>query len=279
MYINTRICTITFALVSFTSYIPALSQPTATTSNILSKLRVDSFQQPQLPDNGTPTGRRKGAAGRGNCALEPPLTALVPVMEKTLPENQKETTYVWGKTITEHPTFWFYVPYSDASLRSAEFVLQDGEDNIVYQTPLTLPTTPGIVGFRLPSTVTPLKIGKMYRWFFKLNIDCAPQQSSIVKDYVEGWVQRVEDPSLTSKPKAATPQQRIALYAQNGIWYEVLTTLIELRILDADNATLNGYWTSMLKSVGLSNVASMPIVNCCIAKQSRPLQGIGIVNK
>lgn len=251
---------IALALVSLTSYsIPAVAQPNVAI-NHLNLLQVH-FQQPRLPDNGAPTGRRKGAAGRGDkCAFSPPLTALVPQFESE--QGGRKATYVWGKTTAEYPTFWFYVP-AQTSLISAQFVLQDGEDD-VYRTPVTLPKTPGIVSIRLPSTVMPLKVGKMYQWFLKLNISCASPELFNVKDSVEGWVKRVTlNSNLVNQLKTATPQQRIALYAANGIWYEALTSLAELRSVDTSNALIQNNWTDLLQSVGLNDVASEPIVQCC----------------
>lgn len=271
---NTSLIALT--LVSLTSYtIPATAQ-SSVASNNLNNLGVH-FQPPQLPDNGTPTGRRKGAAGRGNCATESRLTALVPTFEKTLPENGGKVTYVWGKTIAEYPTFWFYVPYLSTSLRSVEFVLQDGEDDI-YRSPVTLPKTPGIVSFRLPSTAKPLEVGKMYRWFFKVNVSCAPKQLSNAnyQDYVEGWVQRVElNSRMTHQLETATPQQQIAIYAANGIWHEALNAIADL---DGAETTVKNYWTELLQSAGLSDIASKPIVQCCNLENTYSLQGIGSEN-
>ncbi len=257
---HTYTSAIALALVSLTSYsTPAIAQSNVAINYL--NLQVD-FQQPRLPDNGAPTGRRKGAAGRGNnCAFAPPLTALVPQSESA--QDGGKITYVWGKTIAERPTFWFYVPDFQTSLISAEFVLQDGEDD-VYRTPVILPKVPGIASIRLPSTVMPLKVGKMYQWFLKVNINCASPELSSVKDYVEGWVVRVTpNRNLVNQLKTATPQQQIALYAANGIWYEALTSLAELRSVDTSNALLQNNWTDLLHSVGLSDVASEPIVQCC----------------
>ncbi len=272
----TNTSAITMALISLTSYpMPVLaSHPLV--SNNLSNLGVH-FQQPQLPDNGTPTGRRKGAAGRGNCVTESRLTALVPAFEKTLAENRGKATYVWGKTIAEYPTFWFYVPYLSTSLRSVEFVLQDGEDD-VYRSPVTLPETPGIVSFRLPHTTTPLEVGKMYRWFFKVNLNCAPQQlaNANYQDYVEGWVQRVEVNSrVTHQLETATPQQQIAIYAANGIWHEALSAIAAL---GGTETTIKAYWTDLLQSAGLSDIASKPIVQCCNLENTYSLQRVRSVN-
>ena len=269
MYKVTNTSVITMALVSLSSYpMLVLASPTLVSSNP-NNLGVHFVQQPELPDNGTPTGRREGAAGRGNCATESRLTALVPAFEKTLADDGKKATYVWGKTSAEYPTFWFYVPYSSASLRSVEFVLQDGEDD-VYRSPVTLPNTPGIVSFRLPSTEKPLEVGKMYHWFFKVNVNCAAKQLSNAKeyqDYVEGWVQRVElNSRVTHQLETATPQQRIAIYAANGIWHEALSAIADLRLLEPQAATLKDDWTEMLQFAGLSDIASKPLVKCCTIK-------------
>lgn len=284
---------VTLALVSSTSYITQVhAQPTklvspADTTQVdlaqfklpdkASKSRIKRsgpvrFVLPKLPDTGIPTGRQRGAAARGNCpAVDLPLTALVPAVEQKLGQEQGKAltmTNVWGLTVAEYPTFWFYVPYSQASAGSGEFVLQDEEDNDVYRTPVTLPGTPGTVSLPLPSTSAPLEIGKRYHWYFK--IYCNPQRISnpVNPIFVEGWVQRVTpNPSLTSQLMVATPKQQIALYATNGIWYEALTSLAELRLVEPNDATLKADWADLLRSISLGNVASQPIVQCCTPKK------------
>ena len=41
-----------------------------------------------------------------------------------------QQSHVWGLTTSERPMFWFYVPYTNMS---AEFVLQDSEENEIYK--------------------------------------------------------------------------------------------------------------------------------------------------
>lgn len=255
---------ITLSLFSCTSYaIPVLTQP-AISASAFANNRQLRFTPPPLPSSGTPVGRRRGAAGRGNCTLKLPLTALVPTFEQTLGEGK--ITYVWARTLAERPAFWFYVPDSRPSLNSVEFVLQDEQDNDVYRTRVNLPEKPGVVSVRLPATATPLKINQRYHWFLKTEGEdnCAPQQGNLVKDSVEGWVQRVTpNPTLIDQLKVATPQQRIELYAKNGFWYEAITSLAELRLLKPEDAILKADWDQLLQSVGLSYIASQPLVRCC----------------
>ncbi|MFB2978224.1 DUF928 domain-containing protein [Microseira sp. BLCC-F43] len=53
-----------------------------------------------------------------------------------------------------------------------------------------------------------------------------------------------------------TPQQKIALYASNGIWYEALTAAAELRRTNSNDPN----WANLLQEVGLSKIASEAIV-------------------
>lgn len=233
----------------------------------VSEILVMHFVPPPPPDRGAPSGRPRGGASRGNCpSVSQPLTALVPATQKTLGKEQVRnsslTTYesVWGLTVIEHPTFWFYVPYPLTLKLPIEFVLQDERGNYVYKISFTATETqPGIVRFQLPSTVAPLEVGKMYHWYFLIDCDRDAPVS------VDGWIQRVPmSPTFMSKLQKATPLQQVALYADNSIWYDALTTLAELRIANpSDDATLSNQWVSLLKSVGLDAIAHEPINQCC----------------
>jgi hypothetical protein len=261
---------ITLALISLTSYtMPVEAKPAAIAVNS-DRLEL-RLVEPPLPPSGTPVGRRRGAAGRsGNCTIHSPLTALVPAIEK--PVGEGKATYVWGITSAEYPTFWFYVPDSGPSLRSVEFVLQDDQHNDIYRTFVKLPQKQGIVSLSLPSTSTPLKMNQNYHWFLKteMAVSCQQQEPVIVKDAVEGWVQRVQpDKNLTSQLKAATQRQQMALYAQNGFWYDALTTLAQLRLQKPEDAALKANWQELLQSVGLSEIASQSLVQCCTPRREQ----------
>jgi hypothetical protein len=105
--------------------------------------------------------------------------------------------------------------------------------------------------------VAPLEIGKRYRWYFSV---LNPKKPAEVLDGVDGWVQR-ESLNLTvqSQLEKATLPQRVALYAANGFWHEALTAASELRRIDGNSND----WAALLKAVGLDDVASEPILECC----------------
>jgi hypothetical protein len=218
---------------------------------------------PPPPDQGAP-GSREGAASRGRCpASDKPLTALVPLTQETLRAGQNSTPVmsspktVLGLTVTEHPTFWFYVPYPLTSTRSAEFVLQDDKGKDIYQSSLIESgTTPGVVGFKLPSTVPPLEVSKRYHWYFLIH--CNSEETVVV----DGWVERVAlKPLLKSQLAQATPQERVTLYAQAGLWHEALTALAKLRSKNPDDAKLIAEWDKLLESIDLKAIAQEPITS------------------
>ena len=205
----------------------------------LSEVLAMQFVPPPPPYRGAPSGRARGGASRGNCpAVSKPLTALVPSTQSGEQAKNALNTYesVWGLTVAEYPTLWFYVPYSLTPKLPIRFVLQDEGGNEVYKTPLTATETqPSIVRFHLPS-IAPLEVGKTYHWYFV--IDCDPDAPVSV----DGWIKRVPmNSTFTRKSQKATPLQRVVLYADNGIWYDALTTQAELRIANPSDLKLSNH--------------------------------------
>jgi len=212
------------------------------------------------------SGRETGMGSRENCPkVETPLTALIPFKERGLATKQKDNSApmdVWGLTTAEHPTFWFYVPYTkDVANLSAEFVLQDSEENDVYRQAIALPPKPGVMSVPLPSTVAPLEVNKTYRWHFKVH--CNQQQTASSPVQVEGDIQRVSlQPSVAQQLAAATdPREKIAIYAASGIWYDSLNMLAQLRLANPKDVSLATDWQSLLQSIKLQQLATTPLLN------------------
>ena len=120
---------------------------------------------PDPPDRGTPTSNR-GTGSRGDCLYKPNK----PLLTSLVGSNNLDLT------ISDRPTFWVYVPYTQQEAPSGEFSLQDGE-NDVYRTRFQLPATPGIVSISLPATQKPLEVGKTYRWYFEMNCPLCSKRS------------------------------------------------------------------------------------------------------
>jgi Domain of Unknown Function (DUF928) len=92
-------------------------------------------------------------------------------------------------------------------------------------------------------------LGKTYQWTFTLL--CDPQDPS-ANTTVSGSIKRIElDPILTNELKIAKPSDRIALYANNGLWYDTVATLVEALQSNPNDPQLAKSWQELLKSVGL----------------------------
>ncbi|MCC5640521.1 DUF928 domain-containing protein [Nostoc sp. CHAB 5844] len=213
-----------------------------------------NFNPPKPPADPPPGGRPWGGAKRGSCPqVKQDLTALVPFTQEP-----HSVTNVWALTTSAHPTFWFYVPYSQKANLPAKFVLQDQQSNEVYQQAIALPANPGIISVSLPANAPTLAVNQQYRWF--LTFACEKQEQS-PPVYVEGVVKRVSlRPEITKELQTATPLQQFAIYAQNGIWHEALTTLAKLRQEHPQDTALKTQWQDLLLSIRLGNVAAEPIL-------------------
>lgn len=247
------------------------------------------FVPPAAPERGRPPGRHQGGASRGSCQIAsgPPLTAMIPFPEPETTdgtetanaegENVEATTKistdgvlsaqsadVFSLTTQAHPSFWFYVPYSLEST-PLEFVLQDENNNTLYQKRISAETFEGlaedadgggIIQVTLPDSAPALQPETTYRWFFLAY--CDPGSHS----YVEGWITRSPLPTADALA-AATPREQAIFYAENGIWQETLTLVGENYRESATEAAIARDWESLLESVNLSQFAQQPLVDCC----------------
>ena len=220
---------------------------------------------PPPPQRGI-AGNRTAAASRDKCpTVAQPLTALVP-------EYRDNTgNQVWGLTSMERPTLWFYVPYTNTAIVNMSFTLQDEsnptEPKIIYQNLKLSPTrTPGVMSIVVPNSIEPLTTNKSYHWFLSVNVGCGPL-------FVDGWVQRVEpEPNLRQILARANPAARVALYTENGLWYDALTTLATLRVSKPQDSALSQDWQNLLDAIELGYLASQPLSENLRSDRLQPLK-------
>ncbi len=240
--------------------VPSLTSNTAVgqANSLPMNLAAIQFEPPPIPSRGAP-GTRGTGASRGDCVRSNiPLTALIPSFNHSHQDQD-----VWGLTTQEHPTLWIYVPFA-RTCSTIEFVLRDETDKLLYQIPITAPKKPGIIKVQLPSSAPALKPNQMYHWLLQVKVK--PKQTDDLEEEgelfaVDGWIQRISPSAkLSQKLKQATNKQQARLYAENGIWFDALTTLAELHLKNSQDTAITQDWKSLLKSVGLENFAVEVIV-------------------
>jgi hypothetical protein len=261
---------LTSILVNLTCYKAIKAQSLSSSSSSI------SFTAPPPPPNRSGAGNRGSAASRGCGSDTQSLMALAPDYQQTISLKQGEkipVTKIWGLTTDDYPTFWFFVPYDKSSITKMEFVIKDESQKpskTIYRTVLDKPEKPGIISVSTKKAIEPLQVSKTkhqkkYHWFLKVKVKCSPQQPAQLKA-VDGWVERVNPSStLAERLQQATQEQKAALYAENGIWHNALTTLGEARLAKPKDAPLLADWTSLLNSEELDSLANYPLVNCCQA--------------
>ncbi|MBW4573916.1 MAG: DUF928 domain-containing protein [Aphanothece sp. CMT-3BRIN-NPC111] len=192
-------------------------------------------------------GRRVAAGSRNPevAIAGKQLTALVPETNLSL-------------TLAAHPTLFFYVPKS-AKPQVVEFVLNDSNDQLIYEKTFTISGNSGIMSVSIPaSAAKPLEIGQNYHWFFSIvrNHDDRAEDT-----FVEGWLKRVQpNPNLISQLEKVQPSERVAIYAANNLWQDALTTLADIRHSGLNSAAFEPAWKQLLQSVKLDDISQEPLL-------------------
>ncbi|WP_375510707.1 DUF928 domain-containing protein [uncultured Nostoc sp.] len=245
----------TLVLLGLVSYPITVSAKLAQSINQPQVNMRSQSQRPKFPDNGAPTGRRKGGTSRDGCtALNMPITALVPG-EEIAEESKSFLTF----TISEYPTFWVYVPELPKNAVLGEFILQDENDKNIYKTSISLPQKASILGINLPhNSHSVLKINKNYQWYFK--VFCGNPQQMSEYFYVKAWIQRLPLNSDLESQLKRTQSKEYATYALNQIWQDALTNLATLRRSNPNSHLFTEDWTLLLKNIGLAELATAPIL-------------------
>ncbi|MEG4345321.1 DUF928 domain-containing protein [Microcoleus sp. A003_D6] len=203
----------------------------------------------QPPEQGVP-GRREGGGTRG---LECPtattaLTALIP--QSTM-----------GQTISAKPTFFYYLPV--ALDKTVQFELADERDKTLYKKSFRMVTSrPGIVSVSLGSdgNSPALEVGKNYQWYFTIKCNPKNYRDDVL---VSGWINRTAlAPTVKTELDRSGDDRRakLSIFAQQGLWYEYLATLAQLRMESPSDASLALKWLEALNSVELGKIAREPLI-------------------
>jgi Domain of Unknown Function (DUF928) len=193
------------------------------------------------------SGRRLAPITVNNETLPSPLVALVP----------SSSLGNYGLTLDGYPSFYIHMPaLAEARL---EFLLFDELGEQIYETSYVMANREATFSIELPrnANLPPLEIDRIYNWQVRLKLN----PDSIVTDYiVQGQIERfAPEPELAQELEVASPEEKVVLYAESGLWYDALHTLAELRRAKPNDPLLANEWAQLLRSIGLDDIAEQPL--------------------
>ncbi|MDJ0648661.1 MAG: DUF928 domain-containing protein [Xenococcaceae cyanobacterium MO_188.B19] len=210
--------------------------------------KADKISYQGLPHN------RKDGGSRGNCiARGRDFVALVP--DRAV-----------NKTASASPEIFFYVPKTQES-KDIEFLLRNEEDELIYKTLVKATSKGGIMSVKVPELVkeSAKESSDNFHWYLSLICDNNKRSQDIV---LEGWIEYVElNNSLKDKINLSNSIKKANLYQQEEIWYDALLALAEQKKSNSNQTSIQTEWSQMLESVGLSDLASKPIIEVELVKE------------
>ena len=193
----------------------------------------------RLPSRGAP-GPRDSSASRGNLGN---IVALIPGTN-------------FGYTTEENPSLWVYLPYP--TQEKVRLTLKDEDNKQVHQQELDLSGNPGIVEISISEDFK-LEVDKVYYWELEVGLE---SYGNLNNPIIRGGIERViMDNSLKGQLEEKSEQEKLEIYAENGLWFDVLSGLISLHQSNSEDEEIASLWTSLLQQVGLEELENKPILS------------------
>lgn len=200
-------------------------------------------------DRGAPSfGRPKGGDSREGC---PPVSEVLTAL---VPRDPDTGLGFVEQTVSDYPTFRFYVPYEPRRGLETEFELIDTNEDTIYKAIVVLEGTPGIVSVKLPQTKPPLQTGEEYSWSF--SVRCNSDNSS-GNPTVDGRIKHIAIRDQLNDVLAKMPErEQYLVYVENLLWYDMMNELTNLRQRYPNDEEIQKIWEEILSDiVGLDDKA------------------------
>lgn len=159
-----------------------------------------------------------------------------------------------GLTTLEQPSlFWFQSKPADAKFELT--LLQENKVKPIIQFTVERSSKAGIQRLKLADHGVKLSPGIEYQWVVALVTDPDNRSSDLV---ASGIIKRVEaSADLKEKIAKTTPASLPGVYAQEGIWYDALSTLSDQIDAHPDDKALRETRSDLLRQVGLKTAANL----------------------
>jgi len=137
----------------------------------------------------------------------------------------------------------------------------DEDESEYYETLVTIPreelsTSGGVVEFEMPQAADKLAMDEEYQWSLALRCKGNVRPDS---PFLMGYLKRI-DAGLNLQVDSPSLLEQASAYGKAGVWYELLDTLAVLRAENPDDVVFSEYWADILKTAGLDEIASAPLI-------------------
>ena len=157
-----------------------------------------------------------------------------------------------GLTTQEQPSLYWYT--SQPTSYPIELILIEVQAiEPILRTRINSPSQASIQRIRLADYGVRLKTGSLYRWFIAIVPDPARRSKDILAG---GFIELVEAPAaLRTRLAEAGPTRAAVVYADEGIWYDALSSISDLIDAAPQDATLRAQRAALLEQVQLQEAA------------------------
>ncbi len=204
------------------------------TEVVTAQTRTISFKPPK---SGAPKTTTGAATRDGQTCLNDSSQAN----NQTLPILPRSN---YGLTISSRPEFLIFKTKSSAQKIFFSLESEDGEQAFQTFVPLSS-SDAGFVTINFPNDAPDLIANKKYKWTMTFICGKALRPDSPA---ITGWIQHTpKSQILATKLQAASAFDRVVIYGENGIWYDMINELNGLRRKSPNNQTLSESWEKLLK--------------------------------
>jgi hypothetical protein len=187
-------------------------------------------------------GRAQTRSGGGTRGLPG-----MPTLSVIAPDHEALTTKA-------QPTVYWYI--SGATSARVDFTLiEESAVEPLIEITLNGPVKEGLHALRLADFGLSLESEATYLWF----VSVIPDAEQHAEDLVSGAaIRRISAPEAlqSSLAGAAAPGAEFAVYAENGIWYDAISTLAVARSASPSDAELQEQQATLLDQVDLPEAAA-----------------------
>ena len=168
-----------------------------------------------------------------------------------------------GLTTAERPTLWLY--NSIPSIRRILLSVREAASQQFHsQTSIDMPPQSAWVGLQIGEDAPPLELGIVYEW---AAIAICGDRPTPNDPSFNGWVRRIP-PLSPDPPPQTSPFSLAQQYAQQGLWYDLVTVMLEPEESPQDSQSMAESWADLMDYLGLDAIApSYPPVDSSVQER------------